>query len=336
MDGMTNSDPETQTALSLLGAHVDEKLAEENSGCETPAETDASAVTAQPTLFDEATPPTTTKAVAKSKKKTDGTIIPPDPISQASHQIENLTASAARKMAAELVEAGEFELFRLGGVFSVVNNSKFFLEYGFQDFKAWVEAEHGIKYRKAHYLAAIYEYVIEFKLDWAKIQKLGWTKLKTLLNPATQLVTQANMDEWIEKAENMTVLQLEDYIKAKTSDGQNAIETDAGKTVTTLTFKLHTDQKETIREALEKAKEMSGTQVDTVALQLIATEFLGKPSAHQAPPASQTSVIDYPVAFKAMGIMSVLEILDKAFPDVKIAVEMPEGMIDGQETPDEL
>ena len=273
---------------------------------------------------------------AKDKKATQKQqILLADPISKAANTIENLTAEAALKMAVELVDGTEFSTFQLGGVFAKVNSSKYFLDYGHPDFKSWVEQAHGMKYRKAMYLISIYETLLGMALPWDKVKGLGWTKLKTMLNPNLNLLTAENVDEWVDKAKNMTVLQLESAVTANSKDQDgSATEQDAGKTVTTMTFKLHADQKELIREALEKAKATSGTTYDTVALEQVAMEFLGKPIA---PPASKpvegqvfmkmetgADVKSLAAMFKATGYELVLEAFGEAFPSITLDVLLAE------------
>jgi hypothetical protein len=270
--------------------------------------------------------PGTDLVVPGKGKKGKGQVLPPDLISQAAYNIEKLNAEQAMKMADVLMDGTEFSTFQLGGVFSVVNSKKYFADYGHADFKSWVENAFGIKYRKAMYLQQIYEQVLELNLTWAKIKHLGWTKLKTLLSPNLNLITADNLDEWVKKAEMMTVLQLENAVSAKKSGNDTAIEQD-GNPTTKVSFALHADQKETIRAALEKAKEISGTGSDTVALEMIATDFLGKPAPVQssATPASTGAfVIDLPGPITDSQ-MEALEIFEKAFPDIELEVKIPQA-----------
>jgi hypothetical protein len=330
MNDISENTAETTSALSLLSAAagVPETTSEHDSAIETGPVESASEDNSESQDLTEVPPVAETKALAKTKSAKSGHVIPPDPISKAAKEIENLTSDQARDMAKSLVNEGEFETFRLGGVFSVVNNQKYFLQYGFPDFKSWVEAEHGYKYRKAMYLAQVYDLVLELKLDWAKIHHIGWTKLKTILNPNNLLVNAENIDEWIEKAEKMTVLQLEDLVKAKSESG-NAIEGDEGKTTTTLTFKLHTDQKETIRTALEQVKAQSGTAFDTVALEMMALEYLGKAPATPVPASPAQTSDSLEAMLKGMGVMPTLELINKIWPDVELNANMPEEMLAG-------
>ncbi len=266
------------------------------------------------------------QAVTKTKKKKVA-VIPPDPIGQATHNIENLDAEQARKMAHDLLDGAEFSSFQLGGVLLQVIEKKHYTKYGFADFKSFVDAEFGFKYRTAMYLVQIYNEVLEYKLDWDSIKHIGWTKLKTLLNPNLNLITAENVGQWIKKAEGMTVKQLEEAVKGASSGTQNATGHDPGKDITTMTFKLHGDQKAVIRAALEKAKEIGDTQYDTVALEYIATQFLATPSVQPAAqPAAVVQVEGHSMleVFKQAGYMAVLEAFEAAFPDIELSVEIPD------------
>jgi hypothetical protein len=264
----------------------------------------------------------TAMAVAGKKgKKGKVDVLPADPLSSCAHQVENLKADAARAEVYNLIAGTEFDLFKLGGVLAVVHEKEYWAEYGFQDFRTFLETEHGLQYRKAMYLISIYYGVIEHQLTWAQVQGLGWTKLKVILNPHNKdIVTAANIGAWLEKAKNMTVLQLESAIAgALKGPGENATEQDSGKTITTMTFKLHEDQKDTVRAALEKAKEVGGTQVDTVALEMMALEFLNKPMAAQTetPPPSLLTIM------QEVGWEGVLNEFAKLWPDIELTVELP-------------
>lgn len=328
-DGSGLIDLELMTGVSASAAPADP---DNESTASDAAETAGNLIAAQVQSGSVEIEPGTGLVKAKGKGKAKSSVLPPDPVSKAIHQIENLSADDARKKADELMDGTEFSTFQLGGVFSQVNHKKYFAEYGFNGFKGWVETTYGIQYRKAMYLVQIYDAVRDHDINWDQIKHLGWTKLKTLLNPNSNLITAENLPEWVKKAENMTVLQLESAVKSSkgTSAGEQASEQDMNAT-TKITFAAHADQKETIRSALEKAKELSGTSSDTVALEMIATEFLGKPAqavqsiAPGVVASSVTQIVNKvePEAFKQVGYMAVLEAFEQAFPDIELSVTLP-------------
>ena len=119
----------------------------------------------------------------------------------------------------------------------------------------------------------------------------------------------------------MTVLQLQEHIKAKSAGASTggdapATETDAKKT-TTMTFKLHEDQKQTVREALDKAKHETGTEFDAVALEQMALDFLGGTSKLKAMPTLKELMA-------GKSAEEVLQVFGEVFPDVELTAELPD------------
>ena len=166
---------------------------------------------------------------------------------------------------------------------------------------------HGIGYHRATYWVGIYNDLVEAGVPWDKVKSIGWTKLKEI----AKVITNENVDEWVALATKMNTISLIDTVKAHLNkDKPVALEDQSAKTVTTKTFKVHADQKVTIEAAIEKAKGISGTAVDTAALEFVCLDFLGGQSLVEK--------------FKSMGIEAVLGSVEKAFPNAKIDVELTE------------
>ena len=191
------------------------------------------------------------------------------------------------------------------------------MDKGHETFRAFVETECGLKYRKGMYLIEIYNGLVESGVAWDKVKHLGWTKLSYLAS----ILSVDNVDDWVAVAENLTVLQLIEHIKASTKgdNAANSPEVVDGNTssTTTMTFKVHQDQKDTIREALDKAKHESGTEFDSVALEAIAMDFLGGESKLKSIP----TLVEL---MTGKSIEEVLEAVSNVFPDVTLEATLPE------------
>jgi hypothetical protein len=245
------------------------------------------------------------KAVAK--KTTEGTIEQPgeDVLSDLVHEIENLKEDEARHMVASLNNETEMTMFKLGGVLSVIQANGWYQPYA--SFREFVEKDLGIHYRKATYWSAIYNHLSESKVPWEKVKGIGWTKLKEI----AEVLTVDNVDDWVKIASEQTTLQLIETVKNfKQKDAPKALEDQSSKTVTTMTFKVHEDQKEIVKTALQKAKDESGTTVDTAALEFICMDYIGGQSMADK--------------LKKMGLEAALEAVEKAFPNTNISVELEE------------
>jgi len=219
----------------------------------------------------------TTKAPAvkavKAKAETGDLII------ASSTEVENLTKAKALKLAPELIEAEGINDFKLGGVLQRIQEEKWWEGNDYESFKDYIETGLGLPYRKCMYLVNIYEKLVAAGIKWADVKSIGWSKLRFIID----LLTEDNVAEWVKRADTMNSLEIQEYVKglkegkAKTDDNGDEVTTK----VSSMVFKVHPDQKETIKEALAKKKEESGTEHDNVALEQITLGYIegniGKP-----------------------------------------------------------
>jgi hypothetical protein len=256
----------------------------------------------KPKKETKAKAPSKSKEVATTTAKA-GEIMEPDILSDLVHEIENLKEKDARELIPALSEQTELTMFRLGGVLSLIQANNWFEPYA--SFRDFVEKEHGLAYRKAMYWVGIYNALSAAKVSWNKVKGIGWTKLKEI----ALVINEENQDQWIEIALNSNTLTLIETVKKSLAkDKPQSVEDQSSKTVTTKTFKVHEDQKATIDAAIAKAKEQSSTTVDTVALEYICIDFLGGQTIDQK--------------LKSMGMEAAFALLEKAFPNVDISVDV--------------
>lgn len=290
-------------AEEAKAAEVETTEVEQEDELAKPAKTKAKATKAK-----------TTKAKAK-KEVAEEVVEGEDMIADTAAEVENLTQSKATKMVPELLDNIDKDYFKLGGVLSVIQYNGWFQDGGYENFRAYVEAECSIQYRKAMYLISIYNGLVESGVAWNKVKHLGWTKLKEL----SGILTTENVDEWVEYAEAMTVLQLQEHIKIQSkgsSEEENPEVSEDVKKTTTMTFKLHEDQKDTVNEALEKAKHETGTDVATAALEFIALDYLGGSKLKHQPTLKEL--------MEGKTAVEVLTIFGEVFPEVEIEATLPE------------
>lgn len=263
-----------------------------------------------------ATKAKTTKTTAAKKVE--------DLIVTVSHEVENLSRDDAYSMAETLVDDGEFNNFKLGGVLARIYTEGWYTEEGYEHFKDFVEAKFGIKRSKAMYLISIYNSLVESGVAWNDVKDVGWSKLKEL----APILTKKNVKGWVKRASTMTVIQLIAYIKEQAKKGETtgstADETEAKK-VSSLTFKLHEDQREVVNEALEKAKTESNSEYPAVALEAICMGYLAGPLKVQDPNdldlTSKETLKDVMSGFTWEDVLAVFE---EIWPDVDLVVTEPD------------
>ena len=240
-----------------------------------------------------------------------------DLIVKTAKECETLKEDKAFKLVPQLLNNIDHDYFKLGGVLAVIQANGWFMDKGHENFRSFVESDCGIMYRKAMYLIQIYNGLVESGVKWEQVKHLGWTKLKEL----SGILTPENVDEWVGLAENMTVLQLQEHIKAESAGGdakgekEEAVK-EASKT-TTITFKVHADQKETIKEAIAKCQHETGTDSDAVAIEHICIDYLGGESKLAKIPSLKELM-------SGKSAEEVLEIFGEVFPDVELSATLPE------------
>ena len=256
-------------------------------------------------------------ATAPSEAIMDAVEDTTDVINELSTEIENITKEAAFALVPELIDSVGFSYFKLGGVLSVIQENQWWQDDA-ESFREFIEEEFGMHYRKAMYLINIYDSLVEADIPWDKVSGLGWTKLRDMAD----ILTNENVDEWVERANNLTSVNLQEAIKAFKS---GTLSTDGttdpdSSGISTITYQVHPDQKETIKQAIDLAMEEADTEFKSVALEAICMSYLagGKPGKKKAKPLSLQGTME---KYEAMEVLDAFEAI---WPDINITAEMEE------------
>ena len=236
-----------------------------------------------------------------------------DKIQSLVQSVENMNAEQALDALADALEQkGDVDFFT-GGVLAAIQGNKLWKEMGdYSSFKDFVVTFMGVEYRKATYLINNYEGLVEAEVPWEDVSHLGWSKLKEI----APILTKANAAEWIEKATNCTVLQLQELVKEAKKVGLETTEVpvEQSNPITSVSFKCFSDQKETIKQAVKQAKGEAETDSDAVALEAICLNYLG---GGMVKPPSLVQVIE------SAGLHDALQAIEALWPDVDIEVALP-------------
>jgi len=233
-----------------------------------------------------------------------------DLIKLTSQEIENMGESDVVDRIKELNDITQFNYFQLGGYLSVVQDNKWFGDCG--NFREWCESETEVSYRKAAYLTNIYKTLVAADIRWDQVSHLGWGMLVKLL----PVLNAENVVDWVEKVEGLNALQIGELVKAHQNEQAGLGEDNPidPTSVSTLTFKLHEDQKEVVDIALDKAKNAGGTDNNSVALAWICYEYGATPTPVGKTPKNQGSV-SLAEAMTTAGWEQTLAALKESFPE---------------------
>lgn len=252
----------------------------------------------------------TTPSEAIMEKTSEAKAVP-DVIEDTVAEIENLSKDAAFASIGKLNDSSNFNNFRLGGVLSSIQKNQWWQEQGHESFKSCIEDAYGMEYRKAMYLMGIYNNLVESEVPWSKVSDIGWTKLKEL----AAILTKENVDEWVEIAKDHTAIQLQARVReAKKGTLASSGSEPTSSDITTFSVKVHGDQKETIKDAVDKAKAEAETEFDGVALEAICISYLSGGKVAKVP--------SFKEAMATMEPEEVLQTFSAIWPDIDLKVTM--------------
>jgi hypothetical protein len=246
-------------------------------------------------------------------------------------EVEGYDKDAAYNAAATLEEGVEFSYFKLGGILNRINEEGWYADEGYAKFSDFVEDRFGVKRSKAMHLIKIYNDLIESGVMWSDVSAIGWSKLKEI----SSVITKKNVKGWVKKAAGATVIQLAEMVREAKSESSGSTEdAEPGESpkISSMTFKVHDDQKEVVNEAIKKAKAETGNEHANQALEAICLDYLSGPSkpvletSEDEPEQAEKAAPEKPTLEGLKEYMSnfthlqVLEVFEQLFPDVDITV----------------
>lgn len=205
--------------------------------------------------------------------------------------LTNLPPSETRARILELINTIETSYFELARRLYEVKYSKFYVDWGYQTWSDYCEKELKMTDRKADYLVQIWEVVVT-RFDLAEeIKQLEWSKAKEVAKVAKRIPQTSILRKVIDVAKRSSLRELEDYVKnlvreyrIKTADAilrKNGSSENEEIDINVpenelfhLNFMVYADAYKVIIEALEKAREITGSEHRSYNLQVIAAEFL--------------------------------------------------------------
>ena len=123
--------------------------------------------------------------------------------------VQDLDEGTALQSAKNCSNVRGFTVFVLGGVLQAIRDNGWHKGYGYQSFKAMAEEGVGLSQSTAYDYIKIYSCLTESGVSWSDIKHIGWTKIRWF----AKHLTQDNVAQWIQDAEDKNVVQLKYFVK---------------------------------------------------------------------------------------------------------------------------
>jgi len=147
--------------------------------------------------------------------------------------------------------------FDLGLVLKQIRDQGLYRDFGYEDLENYAQKRHGFRYRKAAYLIAIVENCEKAELGKEDVRGIEWSKMACLPQ-----LTDENRQEWLEKARELTVEELKREVQKDKKEKKF------------ISFSLSPEQKGLVDRALELAAKLTGSDVKSYHLEVLAQEFV--------------------------------------------------------------
>lgn len=147
-----------------------------------------------------------------------------------------------------------------------VKEKEQYASWGYESYKDYVEGELSLEYRIALWYAQMGETISKYNIPKEVILNVSWTKFKEI----SLLDNKEEIEKLLKKAPNMTFQEVKDTVKQLRKNIAPKKEIN----ITKITFNLIEDQYDVVNQAIEKAKQMVGTDSNGAALEYICQEFL--------------------------------------------------------------
>lgn len=184
----------------------------------------------------------------------------------------------------------------------------YYLMWGYSNFKNYCHEELGVRASRARYFVLIARAMRQFNLDVDRIISIGWTKMREIV----PLLTDNNYEAWLNRAEEVTADQLRHI--TRDAGPESKVEELGTPKIYSLQLRMSEDEHSIITDAIDRAKDIAGTDSAVTALEVIAYDWIQQ-SADGPVQTDLATVLKwiekvYGVALEPVGGQNVGEMLD--------------------------
>ena len=149
---------------------------------------------------------------------------------------------------------------------SEIYHKEYYVDWGYKTFEAYVIGELDYSYRKAKYFVEIWDAVKHTDLDVSRIEAVGWSKMAEI----ARIMNEDNAELWLEKAEKMTVKDLNMEIRSVIDNAMP----DTRPKITYMKFRLDSIDASIVNEAITESCRLNNTADVALSLAQICDEWL--------------------------------------------------------------
>jgi hypothetical protein len=174
-----------------------------------------------------------------------------------------------RAIAKQCLENIEQNWFTFSRVMFRIYQQEEFKEWGYSNFKDYVEGELAFKYKTAMWRVAMGQAIEQFNVTPEDVEGMGgWTKFGFLTPKINKDMKRKDFLELIKMAKTMTAREVKDFVETSSNETQVVAKH------ATMSFLFTNESITVMNEALAVAMGLASSESKTVAIEYIVTEWL--------------------------------------------------------------
>lgn len=214
-------------------------------------------------------------------------------------------ANSIREEIKMLAQEVSNKFLRLSQLLRTVQKDRLYLQWGFDSFEGWAEADSGIHPETARVFVSMEKALVEeAHIDRGVLADIGWTKAKAIVPLQRSGKLAPRQVEILKAAQTLPTPQFQTYVaQVKASGGEMA----APGTLpnrTPVSFFLDAEQQETITQARRIAEQVTGSIDPGVQLVAICQDFISSITPDEA---------KAPDNWRARRVAMLLDVLENHF-----------------------
>lgn len=254
-------------------------------------------------------------------------------VSDAAGLDANQSTAALRAVEEDL----EFQHMRIGVLLSHIQKSQHYLTLECDNMREYLSKFTGLHYRKAMQLIQNADTVRDLEIPATALKGVSWAALRHVL----PVLTKDNYATWLEAARSMKHVSLIAAVNDEKMKQAGALPAPDKTDAETMPkpsqkiFSVYPEQKETIDQAIEKAKIEANTDSAGAALEAMAASYIGKPPSDATvaavmPDLSEDGLKNMFSKLRADegldGAVRILTVFGEIFSEIGVEVELPASL----------
>lgn len=183
-------------------------------------------------------------------------------------KVQNARVEALRKQLVGFKTNADKSYVGISRGLREVYRKDYWKDYGYDSLETYAQTELDMELRVVRHYIKIADKMDELGITEKQAIAIGWSKMKEVV----RIATTKNIKKWLEQAQKCSLRDIAKKVSLITKSEDST--TGTGPKIITMSMKMSEEQNSSIVDAINAAKEMSGSEDPVEALQQVSLEWM--------------------------------------------------------------